>query len=353
MSSFLSLQNINKTFGRQKILQDVSFAIEAGELVCILGPSGCGKTTLFRILLGLEKADCGKLFLRDQDISALPVQDRGFGVVFQSYALFPTMTSRENIGYGLGHRDFRGYRPTRTERDRRVSELTSLVGLEDCADKYPPQLSGGQQQRVALARALASRPQVLLLDEPLSALDAKIRKQLRTELKRIHRAESMTTLMVTHDQEEAMVLADRLIVLNQGHVEQIGTPQEIYSRPASEFVARFIGEMNFVPDLVSYSGVGTSTRERIGSRMMAIRPELIKISTSDGRVDSLLRGEIRSLEYYGSHYHAQVGVRGEREFVVLAQVPRSEVEREGFCVGREVVVKLPVECATSAETLDV
>ena len=236
---YLDIQNVGKRFGSFWALKEVSLRIEAGEFICFLGPSGCGKTTLLRIIAGLEQQDGGRILQKGADISHLPSSQRDFGIVFQSYALFPNLSVKDNVGYGL-----KGKGMDRRAMDERVRELLELVGLPHSASLYPAQLSGGMQQRVALARALATSPGLLLLDEPLSALDARVRAHLRTELRHLHQRLGVTTIMVTHDQEEALSLADRIVVMNQGVIEQVGSPQTIYQKPCSAFVADFVGKTN-------------------------------------------------------------------------------------------------------------
>ncbi|HFG2431379.1 TPA: putative 2-aminoethylphosphonate ABC transporter ATP-binding protein [Vibrio cholerae] len=239
--SQLVIRNVNKWFAETQVLKDIQLTVQPGELVCFLGPSGCGKTTLLRIIAGLEQQNSGTLLQGQQDISALPVKERDFGIVFQSYALFPNMSLFDNIAFGL-----RCQAASRDTIQQRVDELLALVELSQHADKFPAQISGGQQQRVALARALAPAPGLLLLDEPLSALDAKVRSHLRQEIRSLQKRLGVTTIMVTHDQEEALTMADRIVVMNHGVIEQVGTPQEIYNHPRTAFVANFIGQMNFI-----------------------------------------------------------------------------------------------------------
>jgi iron(III) transport system ATP-binding protein len=233
---YLIVQDVWKTFGAFTALRDVSLSVRTSEFVTFVGPSGCGKTTLLRAIAGLDPATSGRILQADRDITGLPPAQRDFGIVFQSYALFPNLTVAENVGYGL-----RGAAWPRARRQERVAELIAIVGLGEQAQKYPAQMSGGQQQRVALARALANEPGLLLLDEPLSALDAIVRQHLRTEIRALQRRLGVTTIMVTHDQEEALSVSDRIVVMSNGRIEQIGTPEEIYRRPASAFVATFIG----------------------------------------------------------------------------------------------------------------
>ena len=237
--AFLEIEHLGVRYGASRVLCDVSFSVEEGEFVAILGPSGCGKTTLLNAVSGISYPSEGRITLSGRDITTLPPEKRRFGVVFQGYALFPNLTVEKNIAYGLASWDAR-------QRADRVRELLEMVGLADFCDRYPNQLSGGQQQRVALARALAPRPHILLLDEPFSALDASIRLQLAEELRRLQRQIGITSIMVTHDQQEAMSMADRIVVMKDGRLAQTGTPADIYEAPADRFVASFIGRMNFL-----------------------------------------------------------------------------------------------------------
>ena len=240
-TAFLDLRHIAKVFGGFQALHDINLSIGRGEFVCFLGPSGCGKTTLLRIIAGLEVQTSGELFQAGRDISRLPPAQRDYGIVFQSYALFPNLSVADNVAYGLVNR-----RTPRAEIQARVRELVTLVGLPGSEAKYPSQLSGGQQQRIALARALATSPGLLLLDEPLSALDALERVRLRQEIRSLQQRLGVTTIMVTHDQEEALSVADRIVVMDHGVIEQVGAPLEIYREPATRFVADFVGKMNVI-----------------------------------------------------------------------------------------------------------
>lgn len=242
----IRVQNVRKEFTRYPALRDVSLGINSGELIALLGPSGSGKTTLLRLIAGLETPTAGQIFFGDEDASAKSVQERNVGFVFQAYALFRNMTILENIAFGLRVRP-RSSRPANAEIRRRALELLDLVQLSGLEKRYPQQLSGGQRQRVALARALAIEPRVLLLDEPFGALDAQVRKELRKWLREIHDRTGHTTVFVTHDQEEALELADRLVVMSQGAIEQVGTPDEVYDSPNSPFVFSFIGESSTLP----------------------------------------------------------------------------------------------------------
>ncbi|MBN8750790.1 MAG: putative 2-aminoethylphosphonate ABC transporter ATP-binding protein [Variovorax sp.] len=236
---YLRLKGVGKRFGSFTALSQIDLAIARGEFVCFLGPSGCGKTTLLRIIAGLETQTAGRILQAGRDISVLPPAQRDYGIVFQSYALFPNLSIADNVAYGLVNR-----RQPRAQVAARVDELLTLVGLPGSGAKYPAQMSGGQQQRVALARALATSPGLLLLDEPLSALDAIVRVHLRNEIRALQRKLGVTTIMVTHDQEEALSVADRIVVMNHGVIEQVGTPREVYRAPASPFVADFVGKVN-------------------------------------------------------------------------------------------------------------
>jgi putative spermidine/putrescine transport system ATP-binding protein len=263
---FVSVENVSKSFGNQTVLNDLSLTAEKGEFVTLLGPSGCGKSTLLRILAGLTRPDQGRIEIDGTDVTLLPPKDRGVGMVFQNYALFPNLNVFENIAFGLKMKKLDKH----TIRQK-ANEMVELVGLSGKEKAYPRELSGGQQQRVALARSLVTEPKVLLLDEPLSALDAQIRKNLQKQLKAIQQELNMTMVLVTHDQEEAMAVSDRIWIMNRGQIAQHGTPHEIYTRPANEFVASFIGNYNVITPtqfaaLFELPAVGSA-------ELYAIRPE--------------------------------------------------------------------------------
>ncbi len=236
----ISISQVHKKFGDFVALDDINIEVPTGELTTLLGPSGCGKTTLLRIIAGLEHADSGRIAFEGVDVTDVPVQQRGIGFVFQQYALFRHQTVAENVAFGLTILP-RSERPSQADINKRVDELLALVQLPQLKDRYPHQLSGGQRQRIALARALATRPRLLLLDEPFGALDAKVRKELRSSLKDIQREIGITSIMVTHDQEEAQAISDKIVIMNHGKVEQMGTPTELFATPNSDFVVDFLG----------------------------------------------------------------------------------------------------------------
>jgi iron(III) transport system ATP-binding protein len=279
----LELDGISKRFGDVVALDAISFTAQAPEFVCLLGPSGCGKTTLLRLIAGLEQPDRGRLRLGGEDLTRIPARQRGFGIVFQAYSLFPNMTVAENIGYGL---KIRGEGSASIAA--RVAELLDLIRMSALADRYPWQLSGGQQQRVALARAVAVQPRLLLLDEPLSALDAKVRTELRTEIRDLQQRLGILTIMVTHDQEEALTLADRIVCMRQGRIAQIGEPDALYHHPANRFVADFMGLSN----LMTLDEVRQFAKPLINGQMppeghiACLRPEDLKLRAggNDARV---------------------------------------------------------------------
>ena len=276
----VELQGVNKYYDDCHALKDINLTINHGEFISFLGPSGCGKTTLLRTIAGLEDSSDGIIYLSGKNVTNKPARQRNFGIVFQSYALFPNLTVEENIGYALKSKG----QSKKTIKER-VNELIELVGLAKLNDRFPSQLSGGQQQRVALARALAPNPKLLLLDEPLSALDAKVRHTLRSELKQLQQKTGITTIMVTHDQEEALAISDRIAVLKFGEIEQIGTPDEIYSTPATEFVAEFVGTINKLT--LPHDG-----------QSYIVRPEWIELFNTPN--ENRIPGVIEDVEYHGA-----------------------------------------------------
>ena len=328
MAVAIHLQHCAKTFADgTRALEPLSLDIAAGETVVLLGPSGCGKTTTLRIIAGLESPDTGGRVLFDsEDVTAQPIEDRGVGMVFQNYALFPNMTVAQNVGYGLRVR-----KASRKDREERVAEMLALVDLTELGERRVDQLSGGQKQRVALARALAARPRLLLLDEPLTALDAKLREGLRVEIDRLLRQLGITAVYVTHDQGEAMALGDRIVVMEKGRIAQAGTPQEIYHRPATAFVADFIGTMNRVSgDIADGHLVTVGGRIPLGSiaaREVMFRPEDVRLV--DEGVHHL-RAKVISSFFLGDHTRLVVDAGGASPLVV------ETTERRGWPRGETV-----------------
>ncbi len=314
---FLTLRNITKRFGSVLALDRVSLDIDEGEFVCFLGPSGCGKTTLLRVIAGLEMPEAGEVTLNGASLMDVPARLRNFGIVFQSYSLFPNMSVARNIGYGLECRKW-----PKDAIGPRVAEVLALVHLGDQAEKYPHQLSGGQQQRVALARALAPKPAVLLLDEPLSALDAKVREDLRAEIKDLQVALRVTTVMVTHDQHEAMEMADRIVVMHAGVIEQIGRAVELYDQPVNRFVAEFIGRMNLVSISRLQSGVALNHAD--GDRVIGIRPEHIELIDAGTPTADVLVGRIEKCVFLGSFTRITL-VTGDQRLILELRGRRTDL----------------------------
>ncbi|OUR80162.1 ABC transporter ATP-binding protein [Alphaproteobacteria bacterium 46_93_T64] len=345
--TYLQVRNVTKKFGTFTALKDISLDVIEGEFVCFLGPSGCGKTTLLRAIAGLDIQTLGSVYQGGKEISNLPASERDFGIVFQSYALFPNLSVNENVGYGLVN-----IRTSKSDIKDRVTELLSLVGLEDQGDKFPAQLSGGQQQRVALARALAMSPGLLLLDEPLSALDAKVRVHLRHEMKELQRRLGVTTIMVTHDQEEALTMADRIVVMNDGVIEQVGTPEEIYGHPASPFVAEFVGTMNFLKATKGDNeniNLGAHTlslddEEKAklnGADVLAcVRPEDIVVRGVDANTENSFDATVLDLEFLGSFCRATL-TYGDGDVNLNADFSINLVRDKGIEVGGTVRIALP------------
>ncbi len=316
-TGFLSLERVRKEFEGIVAVENFDLDVAAGEFVSFLGPSGCGKTTTLRMVAGFEPPTSGTIRLAGKDVTYAKANERNIGMVFQSYALFPNMTVSDNIAFGLRVRKEEG-----AARQERVAELLELIKLPDKGKSYPNELSGGQQQRVALARALAIRPQLLLLDEPLSALDAKIRDELRYEIRRIQRQLNITTIYVTHDQEEALALSDRIVVMSRGRVEQVGAPFEVYNNPETGFVASFVGQLNRLPALVmdvlegklKVGGFELRTTSPIetaaGTEVsLMMRPEEL---TLDAAEENVLEGTVESVTFLGSIVRVQVAVDGGR-----------------------------------------
>lgn len=332
----VSLEGLRRSFGDLHALNGMSLDMTPGELVVLLGPSGCGKTTALRVLAGLEDADAGAVVVGGKDISSLPTNKRDMGMVFQAYSLFPHLTARQNVEFGLKLRGVDS-----AARRKRAAEYLDLVGLAVQMDRYAHQMSGGQQQRVALARALAIQPQVLLLDEPLSALDAKVRVQLRDEIRRIQLEVGITTLFVTHDQEEALAIADRVGVMRAGKIEQIDAPEVIYNNPETAFVAEFIGSTNRLTGQISGGSAsvlgcavpllpGSPTS---GSAIILVRPEAVRIVPTDV---ATANATVITTSFLGAHGRVQARLKDET--LVIAQL--SSVATAALGIGQPVSVEL-------------
>ena len=345
--TFLELTGVQKQFGETYAVRDFNLSAERGEFVSFLGPSGCGKTTTLRMIAGFEQPTAGTITVNGEDITYRPPNRRNVGMVFQSYALFPNMTVAGNIGFGMKVRK----RPS-NEIKKRVGELLELINLPDRGDRYPYQLSGGQQQRVALARALAIEPQVLLLDEPLSALDAKIRVALRKEIRSIQRQLGITTVYVTHDQEEALSLSDRVVVMSEGRIEQIGPPPDIYNFPATPFVASFVGTLNLLAAQIVDGPGGRLTLDgqeirsakpvAAGTRTVtvALRPESVELGEAGG--SNRLTGQVEDVSFLGSIVRTRVRL-GEGATVSLDTF--NDPGLAAATIGETVTVSFPPEAA--------
>ena len=345
---YLKIENVTKNFGDFTALRNISLEVYESEFVCFLGPSGCGKTTLLRAVAGLDIQTAGRIEQGGKDISDLPVSHRDFGIVFQSYALFPNLSVYKNVAYGLENRKM-----PRADIQARVAELLDLVGMSAHVKKFPAQLSGGEQQRIALARALATSPGLLLLDEPLSALDAKVRVHLRHEVKQLQHQLGVTTIMVTHDQEEGLTMADRIVVMNHGVIEQVGTPQEIYGVPASPFVADFVGTMNFLSGTAAGGG-----RVQIGGFQLAVengsadfaegtpltfcmRPEDVVTRGIGSDAGNAIETTVTGLEFLGSFYRASLAVKGSDDTTFRADLSVNLVRERDIGEGQALTVVFP------------
>jgi putative spermidine/putrescine transport system ATP-binding protein len=318
MAAFLEVQNLTKTFGTTTVVKDVSFAFDKGEFISLLGPSGCGKTTILRMIAGFESPTAGSIRVDGHDITTLKPNQRQLGMVFQAYALFPNLNVGDNIGFGLKIAGMPA-----EERRARVEEMLKLIGLPGYEKRYPYEMSGGQQQRVALARAIAPRPRMLLLDEPLSALDAKIRVSLREEIRTIQLELGITTVFVTHDQEEALSISDRIVVMHAGNIEQLGAPHEIYNQPATRFVATFVGQLNNIDatvldpaaQTVSIDGQTVTVPHLPASAVanapttLTLRPEVVCVGPRQGN-DITLNGTIADVTFLGSVIRLRVRLGG-------------------------------------------
>ncbi len=343
------MQGLSRHYGSVVALDKFDLTVQPGELIALLGPSGCGKTTTLRLLAGLEDADSGQITVGGRDITRLPASKRDMGMVFQAYSLFPHMTVRQNVAFGLRLRGVHS-----AKRDKQALEMLELVGLDTQADRFPHQISGGQQQRVALARALAIQPQVLLLDEPLSALDAKVRAQLRDQIRRIQLEVGITTLFVTHDQEEALAIADRVGVMRDGHIEQLAAPTEVYSRPATSFVAEFVGLSNRLAGTVSGSMVTVrgcdlplvDLSTAPGQATALVRPEAVTLSSDNSAESGPLVGTVIATTFLGATSRVTVDLG---DTTILAQLPTSEAS--GLPAGSRVSLTIrPDPVLVSAES---
>jgi putative spermidine/putrescine transport system ATP-binding protein len=347
--AYLELQQLRRQFGNVVALRGIDVGLQSGEFVSLLGPSGCGKTTALRLVAGFDRPDSGRVVVDGKDLTNVPPNRRDMGMVFQAYSLFPNMTAAQNVEFGLRIR-----KQGRAGRRTRAAELLELVGLGEAGGRYPHQLSGGMQQRVALARALAIEPSVLLLDEPLSALDAKVRVQLREEIRRIQSRLGITTLYVTHDQEEALAISDRVAVLSHGSIEQIGSPAEIYGEPQTPFVAEFIGTMNRLEAAVTdpkrgevdYGGTRLTVdaaRGRAGGErvLVLVRPETLELTAdTDGDANGALSGEVLSQTFLGAVTRLRLGgPQGD----LTADV--SATRALSFPIGTRVTASFPPESA--------
>lgn len=336
---FLELNGISKSFGQTLVVRQADLAVDHGEFVSFLGPSGCGKTTILRMIAGFETPSSGQIRIGGADVTNLKPSQRKIGMVFQSYALFPNMTVAGNIGFGLKVAG----EPSQ-KIAQRVDEMLALIKLPNLADRYPWQLSGGQQQRVALARAIAPRPGVLLLDEPLSALDAKIRVSLRQEIRAIQKELGITTIFVTHDQEEALSMSDRVMVMNEGRIEQIGTPFDVYNRPATPFVASFVGTLSTLSGTIenlskgivkaggaTFTGLTLPPSSMKGEKvMLALRPEALRLEKREG--DHQFEGQIAAVDFLGSVIRIRMKIGDEQIWLDAFNDPSRPPARVGDTV---------------------
>lgn len=344
----IEVKNIHKAFGNFVALDNISLDFPTGELVALLGPSGCGKTTLLRIIAGLEQADSGQVLLEGEDASTTHVRERQVGFVFQHYALFKHMTVFDNVAFGMRMKP-RAQRPSAAKIRDKVHELLNLVQLDWLADRFPAQLSGGQRQRIALARALAVEPRVLLLDEPFGALDAKVRKELRRWLRRLHDELHITSIFVTHDQEEALEVADRVVLMDHGHVEQIGTPEEVYRHPATPFVYSFLGAVNHfhgrTEDGLIHVGEDVLQRQpddfaqtlAQGASVVAFaRPHELTILTDAGTIEGVAAKISRILAFGVTARIELDGVNGSSGQHFEVELTREQVLQQGLAEGQQV-----------------
>ena len=335
--AYISFENLNKQFGANHVLKDINLEVEKGQLVTLLGPSGCGKSTLLRCLAGLEQVTGGRIFLDGQDITNVPPRHRGIGMVFQAYSLFPNLTVRDNVAYGLKLKKL-----PKNEISEKVEKMLDIVGLADKVSQYPAQLSGGQQQRVALARAMVTAPKVLLLDEPLSAIDALLRKNLQIEIRRIQKQLGITTIFVTHDQDEAMVMSDMIHLFHDGRIEQSGSPEQIYTHPATKFAATFIGNYN-LPDVPAFN---RAFQCDFRNESIAIRPEIIVLGRepAEKQEDCLIcEGKINSYISHGNLIRYTIDLDGlqlNADVVYGSHMSFDPEDRVFVCIKKEQIICL-------------
>src|SRR5262245_54510626 len=340
----LEIDRITKRYGQVYAVRDVSLDVADGEFVVLLGPSGCGKTTTLRLVAGFAEPTSGAVRLGDRDITWLPPWKRNAGLVFQSYALFPHLTVAQNVAFGLEMRKIGA-----AEMASRIADVLRLVRLEHLSERMPRQLSGGQQQRVALARALVFRPDVLLLDEPLSNLDAKLRQEVRLEIRALQRKLGLTTMLVTHDQEEALSLADRLVVMEHGAIQQVGTQRELYERPANRFVAGFVGRTNFSDGALVAAGKfrsrgGLEIRVNGGAGdVLALRPEKIRITRAACTADNCVAARVETAAYFGAYNEYQLRFASGELLLVHASAGSGEADE--LAIGGEAYVSWPAAAA--------
>lgn len=350
MTTAANFQNLSKKFGEATVLENINFEVGEGEIVVLLGASGSGKTTILRIIAGLENTETGNVILHDKDVTELPARERGVGVIFQSYALFPQMNVEENIGYGLRLR-----KKPKSEIKEKVDDLIELVNLQEHRKKFPSQISGGQQQRVAIARALAYEPEILLFDEPFSALDAQIRQRLRREIRHLLKQINVPAIFITHDQEEALEIGDRIAVLNKGRIEQIGTPFDVYNKPETEYVATFLGVANLLlgvvnNDVFEAENIDLKLSDEVSAKFkngqsvkLVFRPEdvfLRKPENLSQNYQKLINGWIEEVSFVGAFERVLVRLDFANGQTIIVTRPKTETDNHPLKIGQYVEVGL-------------